>query len=76
MCRSIKKLRTPVGLPSEEEIVAAARQFVRKISGFQKPSRRNEDAFETAVREIAGVSARLFQRLEDAGANLKSSHVS
>lgn len=59
MCRSIMKLRgeTPA---TEEEVRAAARQFVRKISGYREPSRKNEEAFEAAVEEIAGSSRRLL----------------
>jgi hypothetical protein len=63
MCRSIKKLRRPDALPPAEEFAAAARQFVRKISGYQKPSRRNEGAFEAAIREIADSSERLLRNL-------------
>ncbi|MDP6453416.1 MAG: DUF2277 domain-containing protein [SAR202 cluster bacterium] len=64
MCRSIKILRegnTPV---SDEEIRAAALQFVRKISGYRKPSKANEAAFEIAVGEISGASSRLLANLE------------
>jgi hypothetical protein len=59
MCRSIMKLRgeSPA---SEEEVRAAARQFVRKISGFREPSKRNAEAFEAAIDEIAGSSRRLL----------------
>lgn len=63
MCRSIKSLRTPEGPASPDEIEAAARQFVRKVSGFQKPSKANEDAFEAAVQEIADASRRLLVSL-------------
>ena len=45
---------------SEEEVRAAARQFVRKISGYREPSRKNAEAFEAAVEEIAGSSRRLL----------------
>jgi hypothetical protein len=63
MCRSIKTLRTAEGPPTEDEIQAAALQFVRKISGFRKPSRANEDVFEAAVQEIADSSQRLLDSL-------------
>jgi hypothetical protein len=63
MCRSIKMLRTPVGAASDDEIEAAARQFVRKVSGFQRPSSANEAAFEAAVVEISDVSRRLLRSL-------------
>jgi len=63
MCRSIKTLRGTG--PSEEEIRAAALQFVRKVSGYRAPSKANAAAFEAAVEEIAGVSARLLDALPD-----------
>jgi hypothetical protein len=63
MCRSIKTLRSSEGLPDEEEIEAAALQFVRKISGYRRPSRRNEEAFNQAVREIGASSKRLLETL-------------
>jgi hypothetical protein len=53
---------------TEEEIVAASRQFVRKISGITKPSLKNGAAFSTAVDDIAGISARLLASLEATGA--------
>ena len=52
MCRSIKTLRHSDIVATDEEIRAAARQFVRKVSGFSKPSSRHEAAFEEAVDEI------------------------
>lgn len=64
MCRNIKKLRTPDNLPTDEEISLAALQFVRKVSGYQKPSRANQPAFEAAVDEIAAATSRLLSRLE------------
>ena len=64
MCRNIKPLFNFDPPPTEEEIRAASLQFVRKISGFTKPSKANEDAFVAAIDAIAGVSARLFERLE------------
>jgi hypothetical protein len=60
MCRSIITLRRPDEPASDEEVRAAALQFVRKISGYRKPSRRNEEAFEQAVNEIAEASRRLL----------------
>jgi hypothetical protein len=56
MCRSIKTLRRPDEEPTEEEYRAAARQFVRKVSGYREPSRKNAEAFERAVDEIAASS--------------------
>lgn len=63
MCRSIQRLRGPEGMASEDEIHAAARQFVRKVSGFRAPSQRNEAAFEAAVDEIAESSRRLLESI-------------
>ena len=64
MCRNIKKLRQPERLPTEQELNDAALQFVRKVSGYRKPSRVNEKAFDNAVSEIAGVTRRLFEDFE------------
>lgn len=64
MCRNIKTLFNFDPPVTPEEIDAASLQFVRKISGFNKPSQANEAAFEQAVREVAEVSARLLQSLE------------
>jgi hypothetical protein len=64
MCRSIRPLFNFDPPVSEEEIRAASLQFVRKISGFHKPSRANEDSFQAAVEEIATASARLLNALE------------
>jgi hypothetical protein len=63
MCRSIKTLRRPEASASDEEVVAAALQFVRKVSGYRVPSRKNADAFEGAVAEIAAASRRLLESL-------------
>ena len=64
MCRNIKILFNFDPPVTEEEIRAASLQFVRKISGFNKPSKANETAFLTAVDEVAGVSSRLLRSLE------------
>ena len=63
MCRSIKTLRRPEAAAGPDEIEAAALQFVRKISGFRKPSRMNETAFDAAVAEIAATSERLLAQI-------------
>ena len=63
MCRSIKRLRQPQGSAGAVEIAEAARQYVRKVSGMQRPSAKNEEAFEQAVEEIAFATARLLNRL-------------
>jgi hypothetical protein len=60
MCRSIKLLNNPGQSATPEELSNAALQFVRKISGYRKPSRANEQAFERAVLEIAEASQRLL----------------
>ena len=63
MCRSIKQLRDPGGPASPEEIEAAALQFVRKISGYRKPSKANQAAFEQAVAAVAAASQTLLDSL-------------
>lgn len=64
MCRNIKTLFNFDPPVTEDEVRAASLQFVRKISGFNKPSKANEDAFEAAVDEVAGIAARLLRSLE------------
>jgi hypothetical protein len=64
MCRNIKTLFNFDPPVTDEEIRAASLQFVRKITGFNKPSKANEDAFLAAVDEVAGISARLLHSLE------------
>ncbi|MGH2695369.1 MAG: DUF2277 domain-containing protein [Actinomycetota bacterium] len=60
MCRSIKRLRGPDGPATEDEVREAALQFVRKVSGFREPSRRNTEAFDAAVNDVAEASRRLL----------------
>lgn len=67
MCRSIKTLRHADVIATDEEIRAAARQFVRKVSGFSKPTAKHEAAFEAAVDEISASCERL---LDAVAANL------
>jgi hypothetical protein len=64
MCRNIKTLFNFDPPVTDEEVRAASLQFVRKISGFGKPSKANEAAFLAAVDEVAGASARLLRVLE------------
>jgi hypothetical protein len=64
MCRNIKTLFNFDPPVTEDEVRAASLQFVRKISGFTKPSKINEESFLAAVDEIAAVSARLLHSLE------------
>ncbi|MCI0841605.1 MAG: DUF2277 domain-containing protein [Chloroflexi bacterium] len=63
MCRSIKKLRRPDEPATDEEVHAAALQYVRKISGYRAPSRANEQSFNDAVTEIAMASRELLATL-------------
>ena len=63
MCRSIKTLRDYENPPADEDVEAAALQFVRKISGFRKPSRTNEEVFNRAVAEITEASRTLLDEL-------------
>src|SRR5208282_2602501 len=65
MCRNIKILFNFEPPVTDEEVRAASLQFVRKISGFSKPSKANEKSFATAVDEIAGISARLLRSAGD-----------
>jgi hypothetical protein len=64
MCRNIKTLFNFDPPVTDDEIRAASLQFVRKISGFTKPSKANEAAFLAAIDEVAGVSARFLRSLE------------
>jgi hypothetical protein len=66
MCRNIKPLFNFDPPVTPEEVRAASLQFVRKITGFNKPSKANEEAFQAAIEEITKVSARLIHSLETA----------
>jgi hypothetical protein len=63
MCRNIRTLHNFAPPATEEEVRAAALQYVRKISGYSKPSHANEEAFFRAVDEIAAVSSRVLSEL-------------
>ncbi len=63
MCRSIKTLREGAQLAGDEEIEAAALQFVRKVSGFRRPAAHNAAAFDSAVDEIAAATHELLHSL-------------
>jgi len=63
MCRNIKTLRRPEQLPSEEELHLAALQYVRKVSGYNKPSRLNQAVFDRAVEEVAAATQKLLENL-------------
>jgi hypothetical protein len=64
MCRNIRTLYNFEPPASDDEVRAAALQYVRKISGFTKPSQANEEAFDRAVEEVAAVSAKLLAELQ------------
>ena len=64
MCRSIKQLRRPEGPPTDDELRAAALQFVRKVSGYRAPSRANRAAFDSAVEAIAQSTCALLTQLK------------
>jgi len=65
MCRSIKTLRPPYAEDvTDQDMRAAALQYVRKISGFRAPARHNAAAFDAAVEEVAAATARLLESLE------------
>ncbi len=64
MCRSIKPLRLPDRQASEAEIAEAALQYVRKVSGYHKPSRLNQEAFDAAVEDVAAATRRMLERLQ------------
>ncbi|MBA3778259.1 MAG: DUF2277 domain-containing protein [Chloroflexi bacterium] len=63
MCRSIQTLRRSDHPVEATEVEAAARQFVRKVSGYRQPSKKNEEAFEGAILEITEASRRLLEAL-------------
>jgi hypothetical protein len=63
MCRSIKTLRRPGEAATTGELEAAARQYVRKLSGYREPSARNQEAFDTAILEVAAASRRLVEAI-------------
>lgn len=64
MCRNIRTLFNFDPPVTDDEVRAASLQFVRKITGFNKPSKANEEAFQAAIDEIAGISRRLLRSLE------------
>lgn len=64
MCRSIKKLRKPEGIPTDTELYEASRQFIRKISGFREPSKTHHDAFEQAINEVSEAARVLLETMD------------
>ena len=63
MCRSIKPLRLPDRPATEQEIAEAALQYVRKVSGYRKPSKANQAAFEVTVAEVAEATRKMLEQL-------------
>ena len=61
MCRSIKTLRSAEAPTTDDEVRAAALQFVRKVSGYRQPSKRNAEAFERAVDDVSQATTRLLE---------------
>ncbi len=70
MCRSIKPLRLPDRQATETEIAEAALQYVRKVSGYRKPSRANQAAFDAAVNEVAAATRKMLESLHGAPTSL------
>jgi len=68
MCRNIKTLFNFDPPATDEEILAASLQFVRKLSGFNAPSKANEEAFDEAIEEVAAVARRLIDSLKTTAA--------
>lgn len=61
MCRSIKILRVPQGEPPDEDVRAAALQFVRKVSGYRQPAKAREELFERCVDDVEAAIRRMFE---------------
>jgi len=68
MCRSIKPLRLPDRPATEQEIQEAALQYIRKVSGYRKPSKANQDVFDAAIVEVAEATKRMLENLHSAKA--------
>ncbi len=64
MCRSIKPLRLPDRPATDVEITEAALQYIRKVSGYRKPSRANQEAFDAAVDEVAAATRKMLESLQ------------
>ena len=76
MCRSIKQLRNSDIPATEEEIRAAALQFVRKVSGYRKPSKANQAAFDQAVEEVTQATQRLLDQVGTHHTHAAENHLS
>ena len=70
MCRSIKPLRLPDRPATEEEVYEAALQYVRKVSGYRKPSKANQAAFDAAIAEVAAATRKMLDTLSIKGSQL------
>ena len=68
MCRSIKPLRLPDRPATEQEIQEAALQYIRKVSGYRKPSKANQEAFGAAIAEVADATRKMLENLHSAKA--------
>lgn len=66
MCRSIKPLRLPDRPATDEEVYEAALQFVRKVSGYRKPSKLNQAAFDAAIEEVVAATRKMLRQLSPA----------
>ncbi|MGH2377274.1 MAG: DUF2277 domain-containing protein [Candidatus Limnocylindria bacterium] len=74
MCRSIKRLRTREVIATDDEIREAARQYVRKVTGFGAPTARHQDAFDEAVDVITEASKRALDRISRTLAQTEARH--
>ncbi|HTP01262.1 MAG TPA: DUF2277 domain-containing protein [Anaerolineales bacterium] len=70
MCRSIKPLRLPDRPATDSEIAEAALQYIRKVSGYRKPSRLNQQAFDRAVEEVAAATRQMLASLQSSAGGL------
>ena len=68
MCRSIKTLRGAEPAPTDDDVSAAALQYVRKLSGYRQPSKANAEVFERAVEEVAAATQKLLDTVAPPGA--------
>ncbi len=75
MCRSIKPLRLPDRPATEQEIQEAALQYVRKVSGYRKPSKANEETFQKAVDDVAQATRKMLEILANKTTYGETSHV-
>ena len=63
MCRNIKSLRMPDRQPTDQEIAEAALQYIRKVSGYRKPSRLNQAAFDAGIEDVAAATRKMLEGL-------------